>query len=224
MIRLAGVSKSFPTGGRLVPVLHEIQLEIGPGEMVALVGSSGSGKTTLMNILGGLDRPTSGQYFLDRQEIGRLDTRALARVRNVYIGFVFQSFNLVPTLTALENVELPLVYRGVAPAERRRRSTEVLERIGLGAHQRLKPFQLSGGQQQRVAICRALVGNPRVLLADEPTGNLDSGTSAEVLDLFQAIHQSGGHTMVLVTHDRAVARACQRTVEIADGHIAQEVL
>lgn len=224
MIRLVDVSKSFRTGGRLVPVLHDVQLEIGQGEMVALVGASGSGKTTLMNILGGLDRPTGGQYFLDRREVARLDARSLARVRNVHIGFVFQSFNLVATLTVLENVELPLVYRGVALAERRRRSAELLERMGLGGHLRLKPFQLSGGQQQRAAICRALVGRPRVLLADEPTGNLDSATSAEVLALFQAIHRREGQTILVVTHDRAVARACQRTVAIADGRLAREVL
>ena len=161
---------------------------------------------------------------MDQQEVARLDARSLARMRNVHIGFVFQSFNLVAALTVLENVELPLVYRGVAPAERRRRSGELLDRMGLGGHLRLKPFQLSGGQQQRVAICRALVGRPRLLLADEPTGNLDSATSAEVLNLFQDIHRRDGQTIVVVTHDRHVAAACERAVEIADGRLVSGVM
>lgn len=218
MIRLVEVSKSFPVAGSRIPVLKDVSLEVSDGEMVALIGASGSGKSTLMNILGGLDRPTSGQYWLAGQDVSDLDPFNWATVRNQHIGFVFQSFNLIPTLTVLENAELPLVYRGMSPGERRRRAAQLLTQMGLGKHLTLRPPQLSGGQQQRVAISRALVGEPTLLLADEPTGNLDSTTSGEMLELFHRIHENG-QTIVLVTHDPAVAASCERIIEIKDGQI-----
>lgn len=218
MIHLEKVSKSFPVAGERIEVLHNIELDISDGEMVALIGASGSGKSTLMNILGGLDRPTSGKYFLADRDVTTLDSYQWTSVRNQYLGFVFQSFNLVPALTVLENVELPLIYRGLTSNQRRAKAASVLDIMGLHRHLKLRPHQLSGGQQQRVAICRALVGEPSLLLADEPTGNLDSVTSQEMMNLFRQIHNQG-QTILMVTHDPKVAAACQRRIEIKDGRI-----
>lgn len=218
MIQLVDISKSFLVADAWVSVLRDINLEVADGEMVALIGASGSGKSTLMNILGGLDRPTTGTYYLDGEDVSAVDAQAWARLRNRHIGFVFQSFNLVPALTVLENAELPLVYRGVAPRDRHEIASALLDRLGLSRHKSLRPHQLSGGQQQRVAISRALVGDPTLLLADEPTGNLDSATSREMLALFDAIHEQG-QTILLVTHDPSVAARCQRVIEIKDGQI-----
>lgn len=189
--------------------------------MVAIMGPSGSGKSTLMHILGCLDRPTEGRYFLDGRDVSDLTDDQLAEVRNRLVGFVFQQFNLLPRLTAQENVELPLVYRRVPPRERARRSRAALEAVGLGDRATHLPAQLSGGQQQRVAIARALAAGPRLLLADEPTGALDSRSGADVLALFRELH-AGGQTVVMVTHDRGVALHCQRIVHVRDGRIVGE--
>jgi putative ABC transport system ATP-binding protein len=202
-------------------VLRDVDFTVEAGEFVAIMGPSGSGKSTLMNILGCLDRPSTGQYLLEGQDVSRLDRNALARVRNHTLGFVFQSFNLLSRTSAVENVELPLLYAGVPARERRRRARAALERVGLGAHLEHHPRQLSGGQQQRVAIARALVGQPRVILADEPTGNLDSRTGAEVMALFQQLHREG-ITLVLVTHEADIARYAGRVVVVRDGRILSD--
>jgi putative ABC transport system ATP-binding protein len=198
-----------------------VSLTIEVGEFVAVMGSSGSGKSTLMNILGCLDRPTSGQYFLAEREVSRLDKNELAEIRNRYLGFVFQNFNLLSRTSALENVELPLVYQGVSGRERKRRATAALERVGLGKRTDHHPNQLSGGQQQRVAIARALVGEPKVILADEPTGNLDSRTSIEVMALFQELGRTG-ITVALVTHEPDIAEHASRVLVVKDGKILED--
>jgi putative ABC transport system ATP-binding protein len=220
-IRVVDLRKTYTSGDVQVHALAGVSLTIEVGEFVAVMGSSGSGKSTLMNILGCLDRPTSGQYFLAEREVSRLDKNELAEIRNRYLGFVFQNFNLLSRTSALENVELPLVYQGVSGRERKRRATAALERVGLGKRTDHHPNQLSGGQQQRVAIARALVGEPKVILADEPTGNLDSRTSIEVMALFQELGRTG-ITVALVTHEPDIAEHASRVLVVKDGKILED--
>jgi len=220
-IRVVDLRKTYTTGDVQVHALAGVSLDIEAGEFVAVMGSSGSGKSTLMNILGCLDRPTSGQYFLADREVSRLDKNELAEIRNRYLGFVFQNFNLLSRTSALENVELPLVYQGVGGRERKRRASAALERVGLGSRLDHHPNQLSGGQQQRVAIARALVGDPKVILADEPTGNLDSRTSIEVMALFQELGRTG-ITVALVTHEPDIAEHASRVLVVKDGKILED--
>ena len=222
LINVENIIKTYHLGGTDVEVLKGVSLSIMPGEMVALMGASGSGKTTLMNILGCLDRPTAGKYLLDGQEISRMSVNQRAMVRNGKIGFVFQNFNLLARTTALENVLLPTTYAedGLSHKQHRQRSRDLLDQVGLGDRMNHEPSQLSGGQQQRVAIARALVNHPRLLLADEPTGNLDSHTSEEVLRMFQQLNADKGITILLVTHDAAVAGHARRIIRISDGLIA----
>jgi ABC-type lipoprotein export system ATPase subunit len=225
LIELQDIHKTYHLGEVDVPVLKGVSLRVARGELVALMGSSGSGKTTLMNILGCLDRATGGKYWFDGREISGFSTDERARLRNQKIGFVFQSFNLLARTSALENVLMPLSYapRGVPDREARQRGAALLERVGLGDRMAHEPAQLSGGQQQRVAIARALVNQPEVLLADEPTGNLDSHTSEEILAMFQQLNSSDGITIILVTHDPDVAEHAGRTIHIRDGLIANGV-
>ncbi len=222
LIELQNLYKTYHLGEVDVPVLKGVSLNIARGELVALMGASGSGKTTLMNILGCLDRPTSGKYWLEGQEISRISADRRAVLRNQKIGFVFQNFNLLARSSALENVMMPLSYapRDLSEREMRRRATDLLERVGLGDRMDHEPSQLSGGQQQRVAIARALVNQPPLLFADEPTGNLDSRTSVEILEMFQHLNREEHITIVLVTHDANVARHAQRIIRIRDGQIA----
>ena len=219
IIHLENVSRVYDTGKVLVPALVDVDLSIGPGEFVAIIGPSGSGKSTMMNILGCLDRPTSGRYVLDGTPVSELDDNGLAALRSRSIGFVFQSYNLLPRTSALENVATPLAYQGVGRRERMERAQAALERLGLGDRLHHQPTELSGGQQQRVGIARALVTEPALLLADEPTGNLDSHAGAEVIELFHELHASG-RTIVLITHDADVAAAADRQIHIRDGRIA----
>ncbi len=221
MIEIAGLQKHYQMGDEDVAALAGVDLAIGRGEHVAIIGPSGSGKSTLMNILGGLDRPTSGSYRFEGEEVEDFDDDALADFRNRRIGFVFQSFQLLPRLSALSNVELPMVYAGLEPAERKARAAAMLERVGLGARMGHRPTQLSGGQQQRVAIARALANSPDLLLADEPTGALDTNTSQEVLALFKELNGEG-LTLVLVTHDLEVAQEARRRVTFRDGKIVSD--
>ncbi len=219
LIAARGLTKTYRLGQVDVAALRGVDADVAAGEFVAIVGPSGSGKSTLMHILGCLDTPTSGRYELDGEEVAGLAGARLARVRNRKIGFVFQTFNLMPRLNVEENVALPLKYRGGVPrGERRARARAVLERLGLGHRTGHRPDELSGGERQRVAIARALVGAPTILMADEPTGNLDSGAGGEVLRTFEELH-AGGHTVVLVTHDADVAARAQRTIHIADGRV-----
>jgi putative ABC transport system ATP-binding protein len=219
LIELDGIVKDYATEAVVVHALRTVDLSIAHGEFVAIVGQSGSGKSTMMNIVGCLDRPTRGRYMLDGIDVTHRSNDARAIVRNRLIGFVFQGFNLLPRTTALENVELPLVYRGVAPKERHARAVEALRSVGLEDRQHHTPNQLSGGQQQRVAIARALVTSPPLLLADEPTGNLDTRTSLEVLDLLQRLNQDGGITIVLVTHEPDIAACASRVIRMRDGRV-----
>jgi putative ABC transport system ATP-binding protein len=221
MIRLHEVSKIYHVGGQEVRALDRASLSIEDGEFVSIIGPSGSGKSTLMNIIGCLDVADSGEYILDGQSIDQYSETELARIRNRKIGFVFQGFNLLPKLTAEANVELPLIYQRVGVAERKRRVAEALERVDLYDRRKHKPAELSGGQQQRVAIARALVTKPTLLLADEPTGNLDSKTGDEILRLFLELHKSG-NTIVLITHDSKVASQAQRRIRILDGRVQEE--
>jgi len=222
LIQLHEIKKTYPMGERKsVEALRGIDLAIGRGEFVAIMGPSGSGKSSLMNILGCLDNPTSGTYRLGGRDVSSLSEREQALVRNREIGFVFQSFNLLPRATALENVELPLVYGGIPSRERRRRAEEALEAVGIADWSDHRPSELSGGQSQRVAIARALATRPRILLADEPTGNLDSATSAEILELFGEIHHQG-NTVILVTHEEEVAHRAARIIHIRDGLIVED--
>jgi putative ABC transport system ATP-binding protein len=218
ILKLVDVGKVYATGSLEVEALHGVSMEVARGEYVAIMGPSGSGKSTLMHILGCLDVPTSGTYHLAGEDVSRMSEDALAHVRNRQIGFVFQQFNLLASLPAWRNVELPLCYSGVGRAERRVRAVRALQRVGLGDRIDHRPGELSGGQQQRVAVARALVTDPALILADEPTGNLDSHSSADVLSLFAELHEQG-RTIVLITHEREVAGAAQRVVEILDGRI-----
>ncbi|MFL5346119.1 MAG: ABC transporter ATP-binding protein [Hyalangium sp.] len=221
LVELRGVSKIYRTGDVEVAALRQVDFSVEAGDFVSIMGASGSGKSTLMNILGCLDRPTTGQYLLQGVDVSRLDKSALAGIRNRTLGFVFQSFNLLSRTSAQENVELPLLYGGVSARERRRRAREALERVGLGARLDHHPRQLSGGQQQRVAIARALVNRPPILLADEPTGNLDSRTTVEVMSLFQELRREG-LTIIIVTHEMDVASYTERLVVVRDGRIRSD--
>jgi len=211
--------KQYETGAGALPVLRGVDLTIQPGEFVAVMGPSGSGKSTFMNILGCLDTPTSGRYVLDGNDTARLAPDQLARLRNRFIGFVFQGFNLLPRANLLDNVALPLVYAGVRKSQREARAQEMLARVGLARYATHLPSQISGGQQQRVAIARALINRPSLLLADEPTGNLDSRTSHEIMDVFSALNREGRITIVLVTHEADIARVATRLVNFVDGHV-----
>ncbi|HXG10380.1 MAG TPA: ABC transporter ATP-binding protein [Gemmataceae bacterium] len=224
IIALKDVHKIYDTGEVKVPALRGVSLTVLSGEFLAIMGASGSGKSTLMNILGCLDRPTSGTYRFDGQDVAKLSRTALAHLRNRKLGFVFQGFNLLKRHTAVENVELPLLYAGVSARERRRRALAMLEMVGLADRANHLPNQLSGGQQQRVAIARALVNKPQVLLADEPTGNLDSRTGAEILAEFQRLNRELGQTIILVTHDPTIARCAPRQVTVKDGLIESDIV
>ena len=221
MIRLTGITKHYRMGEEEVRALDGVDLHIARNEYVALIGPSGSGKSTLMNLLGCLDTPTTGRYVLNGRDTSDMDDVELAQVRNQEIGFVFQSFHLLPRLTVLDNVCQPLVYRGMPRAERQRLATAALAQVGLANRMGHRPNQLSGGQRQRVAVARALVGKPAILLADEPTGNLDSRTSAEIMALFDALH-SDGQTVVVVTHEPDIAAHCRRTIRLGDGRIVED--
>ncbi len=221
MIELVNIRKIYRMGSVEITVLTDIDLTVQPGEFMAVMGPSGSGKSTLMNILGCLDRPTSGDYCLESRNISTLSDDELAAVRNAKIGFVFQTFNLLPRFSALKNVEVPLIYGGVPARKRRERAVPLLERVGLGARLEHKPTELSGGQQQRVAIARALVNNPPLLLADEPTGNLDSRSGEEILNILTELNRQGV-TIIIVTHDPNVAAQCKRVIQLKDGRILND--
>ena len=222
VVRVEDLYKQYDTEAGPQPVLNDINLRIAQGEFVAIMGPSGSGKSTFMNILGCLDTPTRGRYVLEGNDTSRLRSDELARLRNRFIGFVFQGYNLLPRATLHDNVALPLVYSGVRKSEREARAQELLERVGLSRYLRYMPTQISGGQQQRVAIARALVNRPKLILADEPTGNLDSATSYEIMELFSALNASEDITVVLVTHERDIARYARRVVNFIDGRIAYD--
>jgi len=221
MIEIEGLTKTYVMGDQTIAALGGVSLTIQRGEHVAIVGPSGSGKSTLMNVLGGLDRPTSGAYRFETEPVAEFDDDELASFRNRRIGFIFQSFQLLPRLTAVQNVELPMIYAGIAAAERRDRAIELLKRVGLGDRLANRPTQMSGGQQQRVAIARALANAPDLLLADEPTGALDTATGQEVLALFDELNGQG-LTLCIVTHDQEVAARARRRVAFRDGHIVSD--
>ena len=220
MIRLNNLCKIYGDGSNSVPALKNVSMHVAPGEFLAIMGPSGSGKSTLMNILGCLDTPTSGEYFLNGHEMARLDRRELTRVRGEQIGFVFQSFMLLSKLSALENVEIPMMYQGVGPRERRRRAERMLKMMGLSKRMGHLPSELSGGQCQRVAIARALVNNPKIILADEPTGNLDTRTGDEIMGILREFHQRGV-TIVLITHEPEIAAYADRTATLRDGWLEE---
>ena len=222
LIHARDLRKTYHVGDQMVQALDGLDLDIHTNEYVALMGPSGSGKSTLMNMLGCLDSPTSGKYILNGQDVSRLDDDALADIRNREIGFVFQTFNLLPRYTAVENVALPMIYGGFFKAERDARAREVLTQVGLGDRMDHKPNELSGGQRQRVAVARALVMKPSIILADEPTGNLDTATSLEVMQLFSDI-QKAGNTVILVTHEEDIAACAHRTVRLRDGKVESDV-
>ncbi len=221
IIKLSNIAKAYKIGTEVIHALRSVSLEIYKNEYVALMGPSGSGKSTLMNVLGCLDTPSSGEYILNGISVAQMPDNSLAEVRNKEIGFVFQSFNLLPRSSALDNVMLPLVYAGFTKTERMNRAKEVLEQVGLGARMMHKPNELSGGQRQRVAIARALVNKPAIILADEPTGNLDSKTSVEIMGLFEEIHKNG-NTIILVTHEEDIAQHAHRIVRLKDGIVERD--
>ena len=220
LIAMQGICKHYTLGGQTVRALDGVNFTVQDGEMVAILGPSGSGKSTLMNILGCLDTPTAGTYRLAGQAVERMTEGELSRVRGRTVGFVFQGFHLLPGLTARENVELPLIYRGIPEEERRRLAQESLQRVGLAARMDHRPGELSGGQQQRVAVARAIAGRPPMLLADEPTGNLDTAAGREIMGLLHDLHREG-HTVVIITHDPAIGAACPRRVHIRDGRLSE---
>ena len=222
VIRTEGITKDYVLGAEIVHAVRGVDLTIGRGEFVAVMGPSGSGKSTFMNLLGCLDTPTAGEYWLNSQKVSELSDDELARIRNKEIGFVFQTFNLLPRATALHNVELPLIYAGMPAKERQDRAKQALEKVELMSRATHRPNELSGGQRQRVAIARALVNNPSILLADESTGNLDSKTGNEIMGVFERLH-SGGNTIILVTHEADIAAYAHRVVSIRDGQIEKDV-
>jgi len=223
VIRLVDISRHFQVGTEIVRALQSITLSIDRNEFVALMGPSGSGKSTLMNLLGCLDTPTAGQYFLNDKDVSKQGDNELAEIRNHEIGFIFQTFNLLPRSTALENVMLPLIYAGFNKADRLTRAEEVLSDVQLSDRVTHKPNELSGGQRQRVAIARALVNKPSIILADEPTGNLDSKTSLEIMELLEAIHEAG-NTIIVVTHEEDIAKRAHRIIRLIDGHVESDVV
>ncbi|HBM3606267.1 TPA: ABC transporter ATP-binding protein [Listeria innocua] len=220
MIQLFNISKSYQMGENTIKALDNISLQISEGEFLAIIGPSGSGKSTLMNILGILDKATVGEYYLNKKNLMRVSDQKISKIRNRKIGFIFQQFNLMPRLTAFENVELPLVYRGVGKAVRKRVVLKSLERVGLLDKKKHLPAQLSGGQQQRIAIARAIAGSPEIILADEPTGALDSKTGEEVMSLLKEIHREG-NTLIMITHDQEIAQQAERIIEIKDGKLCE---
>ena len=222
LIKLENIRKSYPLGDGMLEILKGISLEINQGEFVAIMGPSGSGKSTLMNILGCLDKPSAGKYFLDGQEVGNLDSDDLATIRNKKIGFVFQGFNLLSRTSAVENVELPMIYAGIPDAERHEKAIQALKNVGLEQRIDHQPNQLSGGQQQRVAIARALVTEAPIIFADEPTGNLDTKTSVEVMELFTRFNKELGRTIILVTHEEDIALYADRIIKVVDGEIRSD--
>lgn len=221
ILNMKNVCKSYQMGEEEIEVLHNVNLTVHAGEFLAILGPSGSGKSTMMNIIGCLDVPSSGNYLLSGNDTDDLDEAELALVRNKEIGFIFQSFQLLPRLSALQNVELPLIYSGLPASERKKRAKAILERVGLSDKLRNLPAQLSGGQQQRVAIARALVNSPTVLLADEPTGALDQKTGAQVMELFEELHRDG-RTIIIITHEHNIARKAKRIITILDGYLTEE--
>ncbi|MDM7862219.1 ABC transporter ATP-binding protein [Alteromonas sp. ASW11-36] len=221
MLELAGIRKQFQNGDDIVVALNDVSLSIAQNEFVAIMGSSGSGKSTLMNVLGCLDTPDAGSYFLDKQNIAQLDDDTLSHIRNQKIGFIFQTFHLLPKLSAYENILLPLRYAHANEDEARQRADVLVERVGLEHRKHHKPFEMSGGQRQRVAIARALINQPSVILADEPTGNLDSKTSVEIMQLLTELHHAG-QTIVMVTHEDDIAEYAQRTIMMKDGDILND--
>jgi putative ABC transport system ATP-binding protein len=221
VIRLEGIAKHYQMGDQTVHALEGIDLNIERNELVAFIGASGSGKSTMMNIVGCLDSPSAGQYWLNGREVATMSGDELARVRNREIGFIFQSFHLLLRASALDNVARPLIYRGVPPRERTAMAAQALQHVGLGERMHHRPNELSGGQRQRVAIARALVGQPSILLADEPTGNLDSSTTQDILSLIHELHD-GGQTVVMVTHEPDIAAQCQRIVRLRDGRVVSD--
>ncbi len=224
VVQIAGVTKEFDTGGSILAALDDVSIEIDRGEMVAIMGPSGSGKSTLLTILGLLDQPTHGTYWLDGEDVGTLDRQRQAFVRNQKIGFVFQNFNLLPRLTAQKNVELPLVYGRIANREREQRAREELISVGLESKLNSRPNELSGGQKQRVAIARALVNRPAILLADEPTGALDTRTGADIMELFRRLNRETGLTIIVVTHDLEIGRQMDRVIGLRDGRVTDNIL
>ena len=224
VIRTVGLTRDYPMGGEVVRVLRGVDLEIRRNEFVAVMGPSGSGKSTLMNLIGCLDTPSAGQYWLAGLEVSRMSDDELARVRNQQIGFVFQTFNLLPRASSLHNVELPLIYAGLKAKERRERAERSLAAVGLADRMGHKPAELSGGQRQRVAIARALVTEPSIILADEPTGNLDSTTSEEIMKVLEELHRTRGQTIVMVTHEADIAKHAERVVTLHDGLISSDQL
>jgi putative ABC transport system ATP-binding protein len=222
VIEIHNIVKNYQIGTVIVRALRSVTLNINKNEYVAIMGPSGSGKSTLMNLLGCLDTPTSGSYILNGTDVSKMDDDTLAEIRNKEIGFVFQTFNLLPRYTALENVTLPLIYAGIQKAEREQLAIETMEHVGLGDRMTHKPNELSGGQRQRVAIARALVNNPSIILADEPTGNLDSKTSIDIMGLLDDIHRNG-NTVIVVTHEEDIARHAARIIRLFDGEVAEDV-